>query len=344
MLLAIGTAVWAADVTEFPDRLGGRVTAGWAGQWQRADLLQDDVHVSERHVSRQGFDLGLEFAPVRVLAATLHLETVPSLIIDYPDSVPMIFEPLSGAGSYPTTETAPAPYRVEGSGVSGLWLGVAAAPWSESRNESHARSWRLDVAFRPGSKGKNLWTGPIDARGVAAGGSALRFSGAFSRTRGQGEPWVAVGGRIENRAEIDLTDIDGTDLAKAVLLRAASRFHLAGGVSWRPIDNEDNTLALGPTASASWDTWADHASGVWLPNTLEAGRTIPVTSGETVTGAAGALVRATVGGFGVRANFDVALTTPHHPEHLYEVSTQGTRGVSAGLQFSYRQGFAGTNP
>ena len=62
----------------------------------------------------------------------LAVDHTPSYSIAYPDAVEMRFDPVNLAGTYEGGDSINETPTFSGSGVNGVWFGVAAAPFHES--------------------------------------------------------------------------------------------------------------------------------------------------------------------------------------------------------------------
>lgn len=325
-LLHLLTAAYAAEVTDMAPARGGTASVAYDGSKGKARLAEEDVQIATRTATAHDLAVGIEVAPVDGIAFVLGFDAVAAWSMDFPDARPMLFEPVSGAGTY-LIDDGVAPYTVSGGGFSGLWIGAAAAPWSETRNPNHRGSWRLDVAFRTGAPGASRWAGPIDDRGGAPGGSALRLSAAFSKAGKGGAPWTRVQLHRENGAQIDLTDASGAPLTLRAALRPATTLRLEGGVELAAWDDPaaGEHFAVDLHGEAAYRSWEDIGSGVLLPNTLDPGRSIPVTHSDGVWAGVGVALLGHLGPHArLRVGVDGRIETPGTQEHIYPVTSIGT--------------------
>ncbi len=305
---------------------GGSVALIWGGESAHASLVELDTAISERSSVRHDVRLAVEISPIDGVAALIALDTTPSWNVDFPDARLMLFEPVSGSGTYLIDDTS-SPYTVHGGGIVGLWLGAAVAPWSSRRNPNHLGDWRLEGAVRTGGSKNSMWAGPVDSRGAAPGGSAFRLAAAFSKSGKAGSPWIRAVWHRESGAVVDLTDDEGVVVAPEVALRPASTVTLAGGVELlaHDVPEEEERFAVDLHLAATYRTWEDVGSGTLLPNTLDPGHRIPVTHGDGVLGSAGV---GFVAWMGPSARLNVALDgrieSTARQEHIYPVVTSGT--------------------
>ncbi len=322
-LLIPGWAI-AAEVTDVAPRLGMLAGLAYGGSSLNGGLTEDGVRVADRRISRHDLDLLAEFAPTTGLAVTLRVQITPSMLFSYPNARSMVIEPLDGSGSYLAGDPSAETPTVKASGVAGVWLGVAAAPFSELTGPANRSSWRLDFAVRTPSPKRNLWSAPGGTRGVSPGGTAIRLAGAFSVDRGVGNPYLSTAWQRENAVKVDVTDEAGVAWAQALQLNPADEFRIRGGIEIVALDREDTStrVAVDPSIGVGYRSWEDVASGVYLPNVLEGARAIPVTVGDQLLATVGLgldlhlneSVRA-------RTGLDFEYRTPFRVEHVYPVST-----------------------
>lgn len=321
--LPLAAPARAADVTEMAPALGVRSFFRYGGSTLRGDLVEEGGVVASRQVDRHDLDLAAEFAPVAGFAATLQLALTPAQTWSYTDTRAMVVEPADGTGSYlsgePTKDVS-----LDTRGFGGVWLGAALAPFSESYAKNQHATWRLDVGFRTPSSGRNLWVARDGARGPAPGGSAFRLAGAFSTDRGVGSPFVTASWVHENRAELTIVDEEGTTWARKLAVKPADVVDLRAGISLRAHENADAGSAFDVELwmGAQYRAWEDVASGLYLPNVLASGRSIPVTAGDSIAGVAGlGLETALNEHVEVRTGAEFTYRTPYRLEHVYDVKT-----------------------
>lgn len=325
-------AAWGAEVTHVPPALGFGGGLRYAGSRVAGGLEEDGERVADRRVSRHDLDLVGEFSPAPGLAVTLDLALTPSLRYSYDGSRRMRIDPQSGAGSYLSGEPVAETLTVRASGLAGIWLGVAGAPLSPDAGQPVG--WRLDAAVRTPSPKRNLWSAPRGTRGPAPGGAALRLGAAFSADRGVFAPWLKGEWTHELGAKVDVVDEDGVAWVQDLPIRPARTFLARVGTELVAYDREDVRLTFDPQVAAGYRSWEDVATGVYLPNVLAGGRTIPVTAGDTLFGRAGLAVGVRAKErVRVRGGLDLTYALPHRLEHLYDVRTSAdTLGVEGQLE------------
>jgi hypothetical protein len=236
----------------------------------------------------------------------------------------MLFEPTTNSGTYLFGRPTTSYQRVQGGGLNGVWVGMAAAPLAEHYDLNHRATWRLDMAFRTGRPQKNLWTAKNGKRGAAPGGGAMKISTAFSSDRATGNPYLRLSWQKEFKVTVDIFDEDGFSHGKNVDLQPASSLDMLGGIEVVAVSSRDrNTrIAVDFFAGATYKSWEDIASGVYLPNTLNTSDGIAVTASEHLKARSGLAldihgpeyIRSRTG-----ALFQVE--TPFRQEHIYNVYT-----------------------
>jgi hypothetical protein len=307
----------------------------YAGSTLNGSLVEGDTTIAERRVWRHDLDFAVEFSPTDRVALTLALPTTLSWRFTWPEARTMVVDPIEGTGTYlASDETAEAP-ALSASGIEGLWLGIGVAPFSEQHSQSDQVTWRMDAAIRGPSAKKNLWTAPNGNRGVAPGGWGLRLAGAFSSDFGVGEPWLTAEYQRETKVSVDVIDEDGTTWATDLPLRPASVLGATCGVEIVALDQVETgtRFAVDLSLGATYRSWEDITTGIHLPNVLDSARSIPVTSGDSVSAIAGVAVDLHVDEHvRLRSGATIELRTPYRPEHLYEVRT-GTDTYVIGWTF-----------
>lgn len=347
--LAVAGAARGAEVTDMPPPMGGSAMLAYGGSYLSGGLQEQGIRVADRRFTRHDLDVRLELSPVRGAALTLGLSTTPAMRFAFPGASPMIFDPIGGSGTYlsaadlaaadddpigapvgddttatgttdDATSTGDAP-GFSASGLNGIWIGAAVAPFSQSYSRYQAASWRLDLAFRTPNKANSLWVSDGTKRGTAPGGTALRLRGAWSTDLGVGEPYLVAQWHKENRFTGPTTAPDGTP-GPELELRPASTIGVTGGIELAGYDDAEggNKVAFDLFGGCQYTTWQDVATGVYLPDTLASGRAIPVTTSEHVSAHIGAGVNVHAAEY-VRARVGMTgrYATPHRQEHLYDV-------------------------
>jgi hypothetical protein len=344
--LAASTVAGATEVTDMAPERGVRALVQYGGSRLTGGLVEQGIRIADRRFERHDLGLQLELSPLRGASLTLGLDGTPSQSWTFDNARPMILDPLTGSGTYLTAadlaglsddgigaptgdpEVEPAivgdTYGFRASGLNGVWIGVAVAPFSQTYARNQATNWRLDVAFRTPSKGNNLWSVRDNGnRGTSPGGSALRLQGAWSADLGVGVPYLTASWNKENKVTLDIVDATGATVARGLTLRPASTLQSTVGIeidAWE--DDAGSKFALDLFGGFGYRSWEDVATGVYLPETLDLGQTIPVTTSESIFVRAGAGVNVHGGDHVLaRAQIDASYGTPYRLEHLYDVST-----------------------
>ena len=322
-VFALCSPALAQEATQFPAELQGVLGLSYGGMAEFGALEEDGTQISQRRIAQHDLDWKLEFAPAEGFAVVLGLDYTPALTYNYPGARPMLFEPVDGGGTYLLSD-GQGDESVQASGVRGLWVGAALSPFNERYKRGQRSTWRLDAAYRTGSKEKNLWVAKDGKRGAAPGGSALRLAGAASQDLGTGNPWASVNYIKENGFKADLVDESGTTWARNVQLQPASQVEVRAGVEVEALDDaeQQTRVAVDFWLGFGYNTWQDITSGVLLPNVLAGGREIAMTSSGYTYALGGISLDYQINEF-VRARTgpDFRFHTPFFPEHAYNVVT-----------------------
>ena len=318
------TGAFAADVTEMPPKLRGDVGLAYDGSLYLGAFQEDGVQRGKRYTETQKLGARFEFAPIEGLSVVLGLPGVLREETWFPEATQMVFEPGSGTGSYaagdPLTETP----SFKGSGLQGLVLGVAVAPFAERYKKTVGVSWRIDAAFRTPTPKHTLFSvGANGQRGAAPGGAGVLVGAAFSHDAGKTEPWLDLDIDWELPATIDVTWPDG-ETQRAIKIQPASAFDFRGGVELVAFENVESAsrFAVDLHAGFGYRTWADLPSGFYLPSVLPGSRSIPVTRSDYIAATAGVAFDFDVNRwFGMRFGADGRYYSPFQIEHTYPVYT-----------------------
>lgn len=341
LLAVLANPAMAAEATDMPLELQGTAGLTYGGYAEFGALMEDGENVGQRRVLRNDLFWNLEFAPIDGLALTVGIDQTAGVKYGYPNARAMLFEPVEGGGSYLLSEEE-VPATVTGSGLNGVWIGTAFSPFNERFARGHKTTWRIDVAFRTGSPSKNLWVAKNGKRGSAPGGTALRASGAVSQDLGTGNPWAKFDFVKENKFIADLVDENGDTWATGVTIQPASTMTVTGGVEIVSYDEDDTRFAVDMFVGFGYRSWEDVSSGVYLPNVIDSGKTIPMTAGDQTFALAGIRADYHINEY-VRARTgpDFRFHTPWVPEHAYDVVT---RGAHIGVGWMFRiEGMAQAN-
>lgn len=330
----LSSSAVASEATDLPRPLEGTADLTYDGFAEFGALEEAGVNIGQRRVLKNDLYWNVEFAPIDGIALTLGIDQTLGLRYSYPNARPMMFEPVEGGGTYLLSEEEVAD-ETHGAGLNGVWIGAAFSPYNERFSRGQKSTWRLDVGFRTGSPSKNLWVAKNGKRGAAPGGSALRVAGAASQDMGTGNPWARIELIKENKFTADLVDEDGTTWAKNATLKPASQLEFAAGVEVVAMEDkeDDQRAAVDFFLGFGYRTAEEVTSGVYLPNVIDAGRTIVVTAGDSTYTLAGIHVDYHINEH-VRARTgpDFRFHTPISPEHVYAVDTRAAH-IGVGWMF-----------
>ena len=323
MLPLAAALAFSAEVTEIPPALRADISIGYAGDFGSGSLAEAGTEWGRTKYRQQDVNVRAEFAPVEGLSASIALPVTASWSRTWVAPWKMTYDPATETGTYTQGVELPSIPELKGSGLQGIWFGVALAPFSEKYSLGQQVTWRLDAAFRPGS-GSSRWTAVDGKRGAANGGTGWKFSGAFSADRESAEPWMTVVADLEGPVTVDVADESGTIYMSAAELHPASTFDVAAGVQiYGSRDDElDTAFAVDLHAGFGYVGYSDVPSGQYLPSVLDASRSIVVTQGDHLRGSAGiGVIIDPIEYFGIEFGADGVYSTPYRLEHVYAVTT-----------------------
>jgi hypothetical protein len=323
LLASLGTAQ-AAEVTEMPPELRGDVDITYAGTFTSGGLEEAGGIVAEQRISRHDLSFVGAFAPTEGVAVTIGLPVTPSWKVSYTTATAMLFDPVTGTGTFVGGEALSPLPELKGSGLTGLWLGAAVAPFSERYPLGQRVSYRIDLAFRTPSPGNSWWSAEGGQRGAGMGGSAWKIGAAFSTDHGASEPYLNFAAVREGKITLDIVDEAGTTWATALTVHPASTVDVTGGVEI--VANEktdiDQRLVFDLFVAFGYRGWQDIPSGLFLPDVIDVSRGISVTSSEYLLMRAGLGLLFDINKYvSVRLAGDGRIATPHTLEHVYAVRT-----------------------
>ncbi len=339
-LLIAGTAA-AADVTEMPPALSGDGWISYEGELGSGSLVEEGAEVGRRTTSRHDVTVGVEFAPHDLVAAWLALETTAAMGFAYPDAPRMLYDPVTGSGTYVDAEASGEEVAFTGSGLTGLWLGAGVRPMKADVASGTRATYRVDVGLRTPDRKNTFWSADGGTRGAAPGGVGWLLAAAFSTEFDHSSPYITARYQAESRTQLDVVDEDGVVWIDSAILKPANELDVTAGVelfgSGRP--------ELGQRAGADlffgfgYRSWQDVPSGLYLPEVLEASRSLVVTTSEYAIFRVGLALNVHFSEAArMRLGADVRLLTPHRLESAYDVRT-GADTVALGLFATVRGGF-----
>ena len=231
MLIWVACA-FGAEVTDMPTELRGDLEIRYDGSTEFGFLEEGTEAFGKRRLLRHTVTYTGEFSPVEGLALVVAVPHTPFLRASYSEATQMIFEPVSGGGTYTFGDPLNKPPQFTGSGIEGVWLGAAFAPFSERYKRRQLVTWRIDLAYRTANKRSFYTAGEGGGkRGAAPGGSAFKVGAAFSSNRGITNPYLDVEYIRENKVVLDVFDDDGTAVASQLELQPPSKVDTVAGTS-----------------------------------------------------------------------------------------------------------------
>lgn len=311
----------SAEVTALPPEMSLRGALTYSGYALSGGLQEQGAVISRRRLTRHDLTLGASFSPLSFAMISLDLAMTPALRYTYPLAREMVLDPATGSGSYLSGAPSEEVPAVRASGITGLWLGGAISPLPAAPGRGQ---WRIDAALRTPSTRRNLWSAPKGSRGPSPGGVAWKLVGAFSTEAGIAEPWLRATVIREGAFKVDVIDEDGVTWASDLEIQPASTVELAFGgeiEAWADAE-AGRRVAVTPSLAATYRSWEDIASGVYLPYVLTSSRRVPVTAGDGLMLTAGLDVDvAAAEELSVRAGAELTSLLPYRLEHVYDVRT-----------------------
>lgn len=321
-----GPALAAPDVTDLPPVYRGDLTIAYDGMVESDRLVESGESVGERTLAEHRMSYRLSASVVTGAGLVLELPHYLASSVSFAEGRQMEFDPLDDDGTLVGTAPLGRQPSAKGAGLGGTWIGVRGAPFHQEAFDIRRDrfSWVLEAGYRFQDK-SNFWsTGEGNARGAGPGASALRLKSAWSTTHRMTSPYLQTTLVRTGRVTTTVTDATGSTSAQAVVVRPASTLALDAGaeVLLSEYGEEGGRVVLDLRSQLRYDSWQDVPSGLYLPSVLDASRASIVTQDETLS------LR---GGMGVNWRMveylqlnlggGAGFTSPHQPEHLYEVTT-----------------------
>jgi hypothetical protein len=306
-----------------PPMLHGDIWVNYSGSYEFGSLEENGDTHGKRQLHSENVDYGIEFSPITGVAINIELPTTMYLALAYPDAIEMIYEPVTGSGTYAFDDPLGTKPIHRGLGVNGVWFGAAFAPFSEAFKRRQQVTWRLDLGVRTGSK-KNLWTVHDDMRGTSPGGTAVHIGAAFSAKKGSANPYMTFNYIYEGKVTADAVDENNQVVASGLTFKPPSTVDLRGGLEivsfYDPQD--ESLLAFDLFLGFGYNSWSDVPSGLFLPSVLDASRRIAVSTSDYLTASAGfGIVGHATKFVGIETSFMTRYITPHRLEHPYPIRT-----------------------
>lgn len=344
-MLLLATLAAAATLTEVPPWLRGDLTLAYtydrlSGPLEERPLAGDPVEVGQRAVEDHRLDYRAMFAFAPGVALAVELPHHLQSRVAYGSVQTLVYDPATGTGTAIGTTAGETGVRLSGSGLGGVWIGIAATPFSEAfTSRANRASWRVDAAFRTGDR-TSLWTTDEDGkRGAGTGTPALRLATAFStRTRGA-EPYLAGAITAQLAREIEVAGPDGTavvtvDPGNFGEVRAGAEILAARTARTDGAGEARLDLHL----RAAYQSWRDIPSGVMLAEVLDASLGTTVQEAERLEfgGGLGFLIRPSENlQFALRG--DVTAPLPWRIESPYPIyAGPGTVHAQVGAELTLR--------
>ena len=278
----VSTTVAIPTVTEIPpwlrgdialrytyDRLGGHLSQHVP--MQVGDTESQDVEVGERTLTDHVLNIEGAFSAGPGVALTLGVPVHIRQSTWFGTSHTMVFDPASGSGTMIGTEAVEFNDVATGSGVEGVWIGVAGTPYSEAFTTRNNRAtWKIGAALRTPNK-NNFYTAPDGKRGVGTGALGLRFDNAFSTTIGGTQPYLSGRYQSDGKTTVDVTDADGNVIAAGLELQGSKSAKIRFGAEFLAAKNleADTNVRVDLHALVNYSSWSLVPSGVFLPSVLE---------------------------------------------------------------------------
>ncbi|MFT5587171.1 MAG: hypothetical protein ACI9VR_004779 [Cognaticolwellia sp.] len=282
-LLMISGAL-AAEPTDLPPFLRGDVYAGYRMSYQTGSLVEpvkgEEVSVGRLVTQDHRVHVGGSFGVAPIAALTLEFPITAKQQIGWSDATSMAFDPTVGRGSMQgglPIERDPD----TGSGLSGVWMGVQVAPFSERdfTNRGNRASWLLDLSYRT-KDATNFYDLSAVERGAGHGASTLRIRSSFSKELGQSQPHISATYSRVGETNATLVGTDGSQIQATVI--NPDELLVMSGVEVHtfadPISQAE--FAVDFRMGFAYQTWGDLPSGLYLPSVLDSSMGSVTTMGE----------------------------------------------------------------
>ncbi|MFT7521920.1 MAG: hypothetical protein ACI9MC_004072 [Kiritimatiellia bacterium] len=270
--LVLPTLAFGSSETDLPPALRADVSVRYEAQALWGGLNEDSadgsVEVGRRRDVRHEVLWTATFAPVDGLALVIRADQVPHYSVGFPTSRTMGQDPVTQEGSSQAGAAVDELVQTKGSGMEGVWFGLAFAPYANRYDKQHAVDWRLDLAWRTPSN-RSFWEPDEEGRrGVAIGGTTWKATGAFSRHHRSSSPYMVVDWQFQARRNATVPDGLGGDVIVGVA--PGHNLNARGGievlVSKGRLPEPEVNLDLG--VGFGYVSPARVPSGVLLPSVL----------------------------------------------------------------------------
>ena len=145
--------------------------------------------------------------------------------------------------------------------------------------------------------------------------------------RGPAEPYVTLGYTAEFPADVDVTNLDGTDGGTITVVGSSAVDALVGSeLIVHHDEDKHHRVAFDLSIGVGYRSPSERASGFWLPSVLPASQGIAVTRGEHFLVRGGVFLDVHITKWvGFRAGAEGMWLSPHTIEHLYPARTDPQR-------------------
>jgi hypothetical protein len=347
----VSTTVAIPTVTEIPpwlrgdialrysyDRLGGHLSQHVPMQVD--DTESQDVEVGQRTLSDHVLNIEGAFSAGPGVAVTIGVPVHIRQSTWFGTSQTMVFDPASGSGTMIDTESVEFNDVDSGSGLEGVWVGLAGTPFSEAFTKRNNRAtWKIAGALRTPNK-HNFYTAPDGKRGVGNGALGLRFDNAFSTTIGATQPYLSARYQSDGKSTVDVTDADGNVTAAGLELQGSRSAYIRFGAEFLAAKNleADTNVRVDLHALVNYSSWSLVPSGVYLPSVLEVSDGLASQMSESMEFGGGlGFSFQPIRNFRIGFHGEAAYHMPQRIENPYPVYTAGdTFRATAGLDLSIR--------
>ncbi len=281
--VALPAVASASSETEMPPALGVDLSLGYEAEVEWAGLEEDGpdgtARVGERRDIRHDLAFRASFAPVDGVAFTFGVDGLAWRGIRYPSAREMLLDPAGNKGTSLPGEPLEAPPEPTGSGLEGLWFGVAFQPYAERYARQHEVTWRLDLAFRTAPTSSFFEVNEQGRRGAGVGGPTFLARAAFSREHQTTSPYMVARWSLQTRRQVAVPDGDGG--TSEIQVDPGQRLDVRGGIEIRLSSPEASArVDLDLHAGLGYRSPAQVPSGVFLPDVLDLTAGTPVTRAE----------------------------------------------------------------
>jgi hypothetical protein len=259
--------------------------------------------------------------------------------VSYGSLSDMVYDPGTGSGTYQGTTPGTAGTYVSGGGLGGVWFGARGTPFSESFKTRNSKvTWLLEGAIRTPDP-TNFYVLTEEARGAGPAGMAARLNTTFSTTSGGSRPYVSFRYLGEGPSEVAVTNADGT-AGSTITVDPSNSAGFRLGSEFLAAENKaaGSQVVFDLHLDVDYASHAYVASGIYLPNVLEASKGGLVLQSEAMEAGAGiALHWRAFTNFELGLYTDLAYHLPQRIEYPYPVYTgSDTLHVTAGTNLTVR--------